>query len=573
MDRAESAASYAVQYTKMESSYPLRPGEPDCRDYLRTGRCKYGESCKYNHPANVEAGGGVKPINPGEPMFPIRPNEPPCQYFLKHGTCKFGQSCKFNHPNGVAEGGGVASNVGLPSGLVFLTTTNASTYTVDANGGLTHSGSAGEVSSLMATPSSVQILPQRPNEPNCIYFLRNGRCKYGPTCKFHHPIETATVDRRMRSNSFSGYGQTTPRLQPITEQRGALQKPTHILLPDGQIAVIIDPQSLQQVNEINVQPKFYVSQTPHESIGTLQSLDQSQLGLSPMLTATTASSAVSSSYQTLESTVNVDMWGNRTSSNNRVQVSNAGGHGSGNSLSAYGSSDESIPSAQRGQYQMSQSQHRQPWSIEINERQQYQHQMNGAPSNEEYEYEESRRRAASFGTSPQPASNHYLSNGSLSLSSQMAYDQRSRFESSNGSARPATNHLRGDSEDGDGLTEMTSALLTMMDRHGSSDEASHNASPGPDLSQSSQGSAFQQARRHFSLSEPNIYLGPAPSPARPNRPPPGMTSLSQAAYQVSHQGSFEHQSPQRNHNASSPSHGGNYIQPSMSPAWDHVPRF
>jgi hypothetical protein len=49
----------------------------DCRDYLRTGRCKYGASCKYRHPANVQSGGGMRiPLNPGEPMFPVRPNEP-----------------------------------------------------------------------------------------------------------------------------------------------------------------------------------------------------------------------------------------------------------------------------------------------------------------------------------------------------------------------------------------------------------------------------------------------------------------------------------------------------------------
>ena len=68
----------------------------DCRDYLRTGRCKYGASCKYSHPANVQSGGGMK--TPTEPLVPVRPNEPPCQYYLKHGTCKFGQTCKFNHP-------------------------------------------------------------------------------------------------------------------------------------------------------------------------------------------------------------------------------------------------------------------------------------------------------------------------------------------------------------------------------------------------------------------------------------------------------------------------------------------
>jgi hypothetical protein len=31
------------------------------------------------------------------------------------------------------------------------------------------------------------LLPQRPNEPDCIYYLKHGRCKYGSTCKYHHP--------------------------------------------------------------------------------------------------------------------------------------------------------------------------------------------------------------------------------------------------------------------------------------------------------------------------------------------------------------------------------------------------
>lgn len=157
----------------MATPYPIRPSEADCRDYLRTGRCKYGESCKYHHPANVENGGGVKPIDPSEPLFPVRPMEPPCQYFLKHGTCKFGQSCKFNHPSGSP----LAGDGGHPAGqLVFVTTPGA--------------GMPGDAtSSLMSASTSVQVLPQRPTEPNCIYFLRNGKCKYGATCKFHHPLD------------------------------------------------------------------------------------------------------------------------------------------------------------------------------------------------------------------------------------------------------------------------------------------------------------------------------------------------------------------------------------------------
>ena len=33
-------------------SYPQRPGEPDCAYYLRTGLCRYGLTCRYNHPPN-----------------------------------------------------------------------------------------------------------------------------------------------------------------------------------------------------------------------------------------------------------------------------------------------------------------------------------------------------------------------------------------------------------------------------------------------------------------------------------------------------------------------------------------
>lgn len=161
----------------------------DCRDYLRTGRCKYGASCKFNHPANVQSGGGLRgPIDPNEPMFPIRPNEPTCQYYLKHGTCKFGQACKFNHPpqgqqplktvmNGT-NSAAVMVNFGRSEGPHQLLFNQVAT---DSNGNL----------------MMLQFLPQRPEEPDCIYFLKNGRCKYGATCRYHHPIHLN--QRRMQN--------------------------------------------------------------------------------------------------------------------------------------------------------------------------------------------------------------------------------------------------------------------------------------------------------------------------------------------------------------------------------------
>jgi hypothetical protein len=143
----------------------------DCRDFLRTGRCKYGASCKFNHPSNVQSGGGIKaPVDPSEPQFPFRPNEPVCQYFMKHATCKFGQACKFNHPPQSALGtiaGGTTVLSQVPQHIMM------------------NQGSGdGETTSTMM----LQLLPQRPDEPDCIYFLRNGRCKYGATCRYHHPV-------------------------------------------------------------------------------------------------------------------------------------------------------------------------------------------------------------------------------------------------------------------------------------------------------------------------------------------------------------------------------------------------
>jgi len=437
----------------MGTPYPLRPGEPDCRDFLRTGRCKYGESCKYNHPSNVEVGGGVKPMNPTEPLYPVRPGEPPCQYYLKHGTCKFGQSCKFNHPTGspVNMGDGGGSN-GLPTGFVFLTT-NGTGASIQAGDSIAHH---------VMGAQTVQILPQRPNEPNCIYFLRNGRCKYGATCKFHHPLEAVSRNQmqqqhfqnsntrpRDRSQSFGStgdvrtqpqnvsYGQSA-RLQPITE-RDMPKQPTHILLPDGQIALILDPQSLQNVSELNAQdrPKFFLSQS-NSSVGvqSMQSRDQNSAVLSPMLTATSASS----SHQTLES--NIDLWsGNLStqwqgSSNHLRNQGQSNGQppqnfqtisyskpttefdnrsGSGGSLSAYGSVDSGQPLP--GDYNTAQRQYHQDqvqampqpksWSLESNEADQsYQQQAR----RDEY-----RTRAASAGSVVDHSANSYWpSAGSLS---------------------------------------------------------------------------------------------------------------------------------------------------------------
>ncbi|KAL8159203.1 LOW QUALITY PROTEIN: hypothetical protein V2J09_000740 [Rumex salicifolius] len=121
--------------------YPEREGEQDCSFYIRTGLCRFGTACRFNHPPNRELAIATARMM-GE--YPERIGQPECQYYLKTGTCKFGATCKFHHPKDKA---GVVGRVAL----------------------------------------NILGYPLRPNEQECAYYLRTGQCKFGGTCKFHHP--------------------------------------------------------------------------------------------------------------------------------------------------------------------------------------------------------------------------------------------------------------------------------------------------------------------------------------------------------------------------------------------------
>lgn len=559
----------------MATLYPLRPGEADCRDYLRTGRCKYGDSCKYNHPPNVDSGGGVRPNNPSEPLFPIRPTEPPCQYFLKHGTCKFGQSCKFNHPTGSSL---VDGSNGLPAGQLVFVTSNAP-------------------AAMQASTSAVQVLPQKPTEPNCIYFLKNGKCKYGATCKFHHPLEALNRnnnqvqqhfipngrDRSPSAGSASegrpqqmqqpqmyapatniSYVQSAQRLQPITE-RARPQQATHVLLPDGQIAVILDPQSLQNVNEVNAQdrPMFYMSQTDG-SAGTIPSMvDQNHnptFSISPMLTAS------SNSNQTISS---IDLMGTNASYQGQV-IQGAIPRGppkscSGATLTTCESLDSDFAQAQQVSSQVY------PRQMQPNLGQTSFAQYSAWPMNEGVGLSNQtqalrspprnparQRQAVNMVESTSENGYFWPSNGSLSSATDrdtqagayVSMPNSSPYRSSNAVGQPplhqsfssernapisrssssdATRSRHGNSsqhpqessgDDCEGLTMMTSALLTMMDRQDSPANMRRSATGTPLSNPSSEGSDV-----NYSQSAPD--LGHRASPMRPPpgiRQPPGLSN-------------------------------------------------
>ncbi|KAI3723099.1 hypothetical protein L2E82_34446 [Cichorium intybus] len=107
------------------SELPERPSEPPCIFYMKTGKCKFGSTCKFLHPKDItitttevedgngEAFTGVTGVNgnltPSKTPFapamlhnskglPIRPGELDCPFYLKTGSCKYGGTCRYNHP-------------------------------------------------------------------------------------------------------------------------------------------------------------------------------------------------------------------------------------------------------------------------------------------------------------------------------------------------------------------------------------------------------------------------------------------------------------------------------------------
>lgn len=165
---------------------PMRPGEADCPFYMKTGSCKYGANCRYNHPERnvinppVAAIGhtvvtspvarlNAALVNPfvsvfqdfdprpaqamfglGPPIYPQRPGETECDYYIKTGECKFGERCKFHHD------------------LERFGPTRKQTQ--EQNVKLTLAG-----------------LPRREGVVHCPFYMKTGTCGYGATCRFDHP--------------------------------------------------------------------------------------------------------------------------------------------------------------------------------------------------------------------------------------------------------------------------------------------------------------------------------------------------------------------------------------------------
>ncbi|XP_071730035.1 zinc finger CCCH domain-containing protein 3-like [Rutidosis leptorrhynchoides] len=201
---------------------PERVGEPDCVYFIKTGTCKYGSTCKYNHPRDRS---GAGPLVLNMIGLPMRPEEKACAHYIRTGSCKFGVACKFHHPQPSVDGSIPYNNTPtiVPSPGTSTWSLPRATYVSDPMlqapqnylpfllphsqgvqpaqpwstymGGLTPVTSAsifgghGSIDQTYPITSGSSLLPERPGEPECRYFMNTGNCKYGSDCKYHHPKE------------------------------------------------------------------------------------------------------------------------------------------------------------------------------------------------------------------------------------------------------------------------------------------------------------------------------------------------------------------------------------------------
>lgn len=184
---ANPLTSYSPALMYNSKGLPVRPGEADCPFYLKTGSCKYGATCRYNHPdrnvinppaaavghpivASPATNLNIGVVNPaasiyqtidprlaqptvgvGPTIYPQRPGQIECDYYMKMGECKFGENCKFHHP-------------------------------IDRS-----APSLAKQAQQQTVKLTLAGLPRREGAIICPYYMKTGTCKFGATCKFDHP--------------------------------------------------------------------------------------------------------------------------------------------------------------------------------------------------------------------------------------------------------------------------------------------------------------------------------------------------------------------------------------------------
>ncbi|KAJ4886084.1 Zinc finger CCCH domain-containing protein 34 [Raphanus sativus] len=222
-----------------DGALPERMGHPVCQHFMRTGTCQFGASCKYHHPR--QGGGSIAPVSLSYLGYPLRPGEKECSYYMRTAAAAAQPQMHSVYPTlqsqsmpsspqqyglvlsrpSLLPGSYLPSHYGsppppmvMPPGMVTYPSWNpyqASITAMPSPGTQPSIGSSsvygmaslsppgtaytrayqsGGPSSL-TTSTEQQSFPQRPDQPECQYFMRTGNCKFGSSCRYHHPLDAA----------------------------------------------------------------------------------------------------------------------------------------------------------------------------------------------------------------------------------------------------------------------------------------------------------------------------------------------------------------------------------------------
>nr|GMD65758.1 zinc finger CCCH domain-containing protein 34 [Ipomoea batatas]GMD72205.1 zinc finger CCCH domain-containing protein 34 [Ipomoea batatas]GME05419.1 zinc finger CCCH domain-containing protein 34 [Ipomoea batatas] len=204
--------------------YPLRPGEKECSYYMKTGQCKFGVTCKFHHPQPTGAEMPAPTAAPGPlptaaavaapSIYPAvqSPSAQSSQQFgvmagnwsiarpaLLHGSYMPGAYSPMLFPPGVVSVPGGWTPYPAPVSPAASPSTQSAAGAGQFYGLTPLSPSAPPYSGVYMYagsapgPSRVSqrehAFPERPGEPECQYYMKTGDCKYGSSCRYHHPPE------------------------------------------------------------------------------------------------------------------------------------------------------------------------------------------------------------------------------------------------------------------------------------------------------------------------------------------------------------------------------------------------
>ncbi|GMI80089.1 hypothetical protein like AT5G18550 [Hibiscus trionum] len=193
--------------------YPLRPGEKECSYFVKMGQCKFGATCKFHHPVppavEFPAPSPAPQVAPMPTPVPAPTLYPTMQSPSGPSSQQYG--VVMARPP-LMPGSYVQGPYGpllLSPGMVSVASWNPYAPPVSPSTQATAGSSSifgvtplspsapAYTRSYQPVPPSVgpsssiqeQSFPKIPGQPECLYYMKTGECKYGSSCKYHHPPE------------------------------------------------------------------------------------------------------------------------------------------------------------------------------------------------------------------------------------------------------------------------------------------------------------------------------------------------------------------------------------------------